>query len=270
MKRVLLALMIVSSPGTFAQAADFAGEVMEATFKFYHPDSTSTCFLVKRDAPDEANYLVTAGHTLEKTKGETAVIVLRETKPDGSYDRHDHTIQVRHGDTPLWVRNQAHDVAVLRLAEPLPIPTKALSTAQLADEEKLKSAGVHLCSPLYVLTYPQRFEANGAGLPVARRGIFASPPLLPLPAYPTFLADFTTFAGDSGGPVFIDTGEGRPLVVGLTIAQNFIDVRVKTDYEEHLTRHPLGLGIVLHAQYVRETIEAAAKSTDNDEKNQAE
>jgi hypothetical protein len=270
MKRVLLALVIVSLPAESLKAADFAGEMMEATFKFSHPDSTSTCFLVKRDAPDEASYLVTAGHTLEKTKGETAVVVLREPKPDGSYERHDHTIQVRHGDTPLWVRNQAHDVAVLRLAEPLPIPVKPLPISAVADAERLKTSGVHLCSPLYVFTYPQRFEANGAGLPVARQGVFASPPLLPLSDHPTYLADFTTFAGDSGGPVFIDDGEGRPLVVGLTIAQNFIDVRVKTDYEEHLTRHPLGLGVVLHAHYVRETIEAAAKPSDDEKKHNAE
>ena len=200
MKRTTIAAFIIALAAGSARASDFASEVLEATFKFYHPDSTSTCFLVKREPPDTANYLITTGHTLEKTKGETAIVVLREAKPDGSYERRDFTIHVRRGETPLWVRHEKQDVAVLRLDEPLPVPVAALPLSVVADEARMKASGVHLCSPLYVLTYPQRFEANGAGFPVARQGIFSSPPLLPLPDHPTFLADFTTFPGDSGGP----------------------------------------------------------------------
>ena len=179
MIRFLPSLIVCLFAAGMAHAADFATEVMEATFKIFHPDSTATCFLVRRDAPDTANYLVTAAHTFERTKGETMVLVLREAKPDGSYARRDVTIPVRSGDKPLWVRHPKQDVAVLRLAEPLPVPISALPAAALADEAGLTAAGAHLCSPLFVLTYPQRFEANGAGFPVARQGIFASPPSLP-------------------------------------------------------------------------------------------
>lgn len=258
-RMTLIALAIFLNAGT-ARASDFATEVLEATFKFFHQDSTSTCFLVKRDPPDSAIYLVTTGHTLENTKGETAILVLREAKPDGSYERRDFTIHVRRAERPLWHRHEKQDVAVLRLDEPLPVPVAPLPLSALADEARLKGSGVHLCSPLYVLTYPQRFEANGAGFPVARQGIFSSPPLLPIPDHPTFLADFTTFAGDSGGPVFIDAGDGHPLIVGLSVAQHFFDVRIKSDYEERLSRHSLGLGVILHAQYVREAMDAAKPS----------
>jgi len=259
MKRTSLAALIALLPFHAAMAADFATTVLDATFKFFDPDSTSTCFLVQRERPDTAYYLVTTAHTLERTKGQTAVLVLRESKPDGSYLRHDFDISIRRGEQHLWVRHDKQDVAVLRLAEKLPVLVAALPESVFADESRLKQAGVHICSPLFVLTYPARFEANGAGFPVARHGIFASPPLLPVPTHPTFLADFTTFAGDSGGPVFIEGTAAHPLIVGMVVAQSNQEDTMKSEYEERVVRHPLGLGTILHAKYVREAIEAAAK-----------
>ncbi len=242
-----------------APANDFASTVMDATFKFYHKDSTSTCFLVKRAADDPACYLVTTAHTVERTKGETAILVLRKPAPDGSYTRHDHTLTIRQGETPLWVRHPKQDVAVLKLTSPLPIPVNFLPAASLADAASLAASKVRLCSPLFILTYPERFEANGAGFPVARQGIFASPPLLPIATHPTLLADFTTFAGDSGGPVFIDTANGAPLIIGIVLAQQHHVDNLKSEYEERTIRHPLGLGTVLHATYVSEALAQAAQ-----------
>jgi hypothetical protein len=259
MNRTLVVFFVAILFAGTAMAADFATEVVDATFKLFHPDSTATCFLVRREVPDTALYLVTAAHAFERTKGDTAILVLRQPKEDGTFERLDHTINIRRADKPLWVRHEKQDIAVLRLAQTLPISAAALPVSVIADETRLKAAGVHMCSPLYVLTYPQRFEANGAGFPVARQGIFASPPLLPVKSYPTFLADFTTFAGDSGGPVFMAGTDGHPVVVGIVLAQYRHDETVTTEYEERTMHHPLGLGNVLQAQYIRDTIEAAAR-----------
>ncbi len=265
----LLALIVSLFIARAAAAGDFASEMLDATFKLSHPDSTATCFLVRRDDSDKGRYLVTAAHTLEKTKGETVILVLRKAKPDGSFERVEHKIQVRRENKPLWVRHEKQDAAALRLVEPLPVNVPALPMTALADEAKLKAARVHICSSLFVLTFPQRFEANPAGFPVARQGIFASPPLLPAAAHPTFHGDFTTFAGDSGGPVFIDGGDQHPIVVGIVIAQSNIDERSKSEYEERMVRRPLGLGIILHASYLRETVEAAAKRFEKEQEAKA-
>lgn len=258
MNRALLAILLVMGSGRIAPADDFATAMLNATFKLFDPNSTATCFLVHRDAPDTALYLVTAAHVLENTKGATAILVLRERLADGAYQRRDCTISVRRDDKPLWVRHAKEDVAVLRLSQPLSAPVAALPVSAVADEKRLAAAGLHICSSLFVLTYPQRFEANGAGFAIARQGIVASFPLLPVERYHTYLANFTTFAGDSGGPVFVAGADEHPLVIGIVLAQFRHDERVTTEYEERIIHHPFGLGKVLHAQFVRETLEQAA------------
>lgn len=49
-------------------------------------------------------------------------------------------------------------------------------------------------------------------------------------------------------------------MVGVVLAQSRHDERVTTEYEERVIHHPLGLGTVLHAQFVRDLIEKAAKA----------
>ena len=261
MKKLIIVVAFLLSQIPSAAAGNFATEMMGATFKLFHPHSTSTCFLLRSDTSNLSYYLVTAAHALDKTTGQTATLVLRRELQDGTYARHDCEVQLRKDGQALWHRHKVHDVAVLKLAEPLPVAVPALPLTCLADRNQLKVADVHLCSHLFVLTYPERFEANAAGLPVARQGIFSSPPTLPSDVHPTFLADFTTFAGDSGGPVFLPTGDNEtPLVVGVVLGRYQHDERIETKYEKRLIRHPFGLGIVLHARYIREVVDSIPAS----------
>ena len=200
MKKLCLSVWFVIIGCAIASAADFATETLEATFKLFHKDSTGTCFFVRREGADQALYLVTAAHVLERTKGNTAIVVLREARANGAYQRRDHTITIRRDGKPLWNRHATEDAAVLRLAEPPPVPVGALRLAALADEARLTAAGLHICSSVFVLTFPERFEANDAGFAVARQGIIASHPFLPIKTHHTFLADFTTYRGQRHQP----------------------------------------------------------------------
>ena len=244
-------------------AADFPDAILEATFKLTSPEADgtldATCFFVRGEAPDLSLYLVTAAHVLEHIKENAATVVLRRPNADGSFDRVEYTIGLRHDGESLWVRNAKQDVAVLPVTEPLPVPVAGLPASKLAAAVNLRDAGLHICSPLFVFTFPKGFEANSSGFPVARQGIFASPPLLSAETYPTFYADFAAYAGDSGGPVFMSTSDGHVLVVGIVLGSALYHDTAKTEYEETVIQHPLGLGSILHAQYIRDTLAAAAK-----------
>ena len=108
--------------------------------------------------------------------------------------------------------------------------------------------------------YPARLESNGAGFPIARNISIASFPLVPVERHRTFMADCSTFAGDSGGPVFVarTKGEeaGKPLVLGMVVAQYRNDEKVTMLHEERLMRHRLSLGKVVQAEFIRQTIAA--------------
>ena len=72
-----------------------------------------------------------------------------------------------------------------------------------------------------------------------------------------------TFEGDSGGPVFLadparmvdGKREDVRLIVGLMVGQHFIDEETKLLYGTSRTRHRLGLGIIVPATFIRETVD---------------
>lgn len=231
----------------------FADDVANSTFKLDNSGSLATCFFVRRTTEDPALYLVTAAHVFADLDKDELLLVLRRSKPDGTSERCEHKLQVRREGRVLAVQHGKYDVSVMRITEELPVPVTALPLSAIADEAKLRAAGVALSSPLFVLGYPWGLEANAAGTPVLRQGIFASSPLLPFSERPYFMADYKAFPGDSGGPVFIRTADLQPLVVGLVYDENYYVDAKQTKIE-------LGIANILHAQFVRETIELAAKA----------
>ncbi|MCX6904758.1 MAG: serine protease [Verrucomicrobia bacterium] len=245
-------------------ASDFATTVAEATFQVTNSTVGATCFFVRREARNSALYLVTAAHFFEHSKGATATVALRERRPDGSYCRCEHILATSREGQRLWVRHATEDAAVLQLSEPPPVAVAALPFSALADEARLSAAGVDICTSVFVLTYPARLEWNEAGFPVARQGIIASHPLVPVERYRTYLANFTTFHGDSGAPLFLRDTKGHPLVIGMVTGELRRDEAVTMEYEEQMIHHRVGLGIVLQTQFIRETIELAAKQPATD------
>jgi V8-like Glu-specific endopeptidase len=251
-----LASLLLSSAPLDAQTPGNAERILHSTFKLFNSESTATCFLVHQgDSPDNP-VIVSAAHVFEKMKGDTAIIVLRNKDGSGKYQRHDHKIQVRDNKKPLWTRHPKHDIAVFPLGKkPDGIPCPSLAATLLSDTGKLKKAGITICESVFVLGYPERTEANSGGFPVARHATVASFPLTPVNHYPSFMVDFNTFGGDSGGPVFAKGSSGTPpLIIGIAVAQYRYDEKLKMLNEERSVHHPLGLSKIVHSQFIIETL----------------
>ena len=259
---ILTALMFATASPVLGGEPRGAERIVQSTFKLFNKSSTATCFLVHlEDAPDEP-IIVSAAHVFERMEGDHALLVLRKPQPDGGFVRHDHKVNVRDGKKNLWTKHPKLDIAVLRMAvKPGDVPCPSLPHSLLADEAEVKRRGLTVGDRLLVLTYPERFEANDAGFPVARNATIASFPLTPISRYESFLADFTTFGGDSGGPAFL-FGEDKsaPLpIVGIVVSKYRHDEKIVSMNEERTVHHPLGIGKVLHAQHVIDTIALATK-----------
>ncbi len=259
MKLIILTMVpVLLTVAPAARAEEGAVRVMESTFKLFNKDSTATCFLL-HDARDAKRvFLVTAAHVLEKAHGEESILVLRDALEDGTYKRKDVPIRIREGEKALWTKHEEEDIAVLLMTVKEDIKLPSLPITVLATEEDLKSENLGVCSMVWMFGYPARMEANGAGFPIARHASIASFPLVPVQPHRTFMADCSTFAGDSGGPVFVVRGQGdtagQPLLVGMVVAQYRNDEKLKMLHEERLIRHRLSLGKVVQAEFIRRTV----------------
>jgi hypothetical protein len=262
-------LLLLASP-LRADEEDLSTELMRATVKIGHEQSTATGFFLCRPDPREPLrsqfVLVTAAHVFERIPGDEATLFFRARESEGVYKKAPAKLVIRAGGKPRWTKHPSEDVAVLVVAPPAGTDLPKLSPDLLATDEALRKYRVHPGDRLCCLGYPHRVEANAAGFAVLRAGPVASFPLVPAKANKTFLLNTDTFEGDSGGPVYLDDPERRlpgkekpeqvRLILGLVTGQLFLDEEMKMIYETSKVRHRLGLAIVIQASFVREVLDS--------------
>ena len=274
MKRLLQPAVTVLSfvllcPGS-GPADDFSTQLMRATCKLSVANTASTAFLLCRPAPEDPSQkqliMITAGHALEAAPAEQATLHWRKKQPDGSYKKQPVTVSIRKDGKPLWSKHPSADVAAMLVALPEGVDVPDVPVDVLATDEMLTQSAVHPGDTLQCLGFPHQFEANPSGFAVLRSGTISSFPLLPTKVTKTFLLSSNVFEGDSGGPVFLAEPnrlvDGKPqpqpvrLILGLVAGQHFLDEDLKSPYEIRKVRHRLGLAIIPHASFIRETLEA--------------
>jgi hypothetical protein len=253
---------------SFASADDLNTQLMNATVKIAHEKSTATAFFLSRPALDDPQktqfLLVTAAHVLETAPGDAVTLFFRRQDGEGVYEKVPVKLVVRSEGKPLWTKHPTADIAVLSLVPPSWTQVPKVSLDLLASDEALKAAAIHPGDTVMSLGYPHLVEGNGAGFPILRSGPIASFPLMPTKTTKTFLVSMNTFEGDSGGPVYLSdanrsSSDGKParearLILGLVVGQHFLDEEAKMIYEAVKIRHRLGIGIVVHASLIKETI----------------
>ncbi|MBD3671892.1 MAG: trypsin-like peptidase domain-containing protein [Planctomycetaceae bacterium] len=265
--RVFLLLLLVVSTRALSAEEITPTDLVMATHRLEHPETSGTGFLVLRDDPDEADarqlLLVTAAHAFAGMKGETTTLVLREQDADGTWKAKPYKISIREGESPLWTQHPQEDVAVLVLDLPDdvrvdPVPIEIFPTADQWNADPPEPGSLIRC-----VGYPHApiFKPNPAAFATTRLGCIADFPLTPIADHPKFLVDFNIFEGDSGGPVYRHDAEGNVKIIGLVHGQHFIDERFKNIYSEGMTRKRLGLAIIENSTVILETIDQIPDST---------
>ena len=245
--------------------------LMKSTFKLKGDEgSFGTAFVLGKATQNDPDklypVLITANHVLDNATGDSVTVFLRK-QVGVNYQKVVHRLQIRSEGKPLWVKHPIADVAAIALHFPQGVNLDLLSSDQLlAGDEVFRRLELHPGDELLCLGYPFGAEANQAGFPILRSGKIASFPIIPSKETGHFLLDFEVFEGNSGGPVyFIQSGRiygeafspGQTIIFIAGIISKQLKVIEPREYlnEETLRHHPLRLAVILHASFIRETIE---------------
>ncbi|QDU62971.1 hypothetical protein Pan216_38450 [Planctomycetes bacterium Pan216] len=237
--------------------------VVRATYRLEHPKTSGTGFLLQRATPpgskEPSLLLVTAAHAFEKMNTDRATLVLRTRNEEGGWDAAPTEIPIRQGMKKRWRRHPKVDVAALPLSLPEEVAVESLPVSMLATESDWEESQLEPGSLVWSIGFPHAslFKPSKAAFPLTRLGCIASYPLHPPEDHRTFLVDYNSFEGDSGGPItaeLVSGGISQLKIIGLVHGQHFIDEKYKLVYAEGKLRKRLGLATVTHSKAILETI----------------
>jgi len=206
--------------------------------------------------PGQGRYvLVTAQHVFDGVAGDDIQAVLHRRGPDGKWSRQEMPVKIRNNGAPLWVHHPTADVAVMYIDLPDGIIPAGdlLPTTALADDATIRELEIHPGDELNCLGFPNALEANDYGFPILRSGKIASYPLLLTKDVKTFLFDFQVFPGNSGGPVYLV--QSNRLYHGATRLGAVATIVGLVSQQAYAGGQSLGIGQVVHASFIKETLE---------------
>ncbi len=245
-----------TSATSLAEDDNFDTQLMRATVMISHAKSTAAGFILAR--ADGKFILVTAAHVLEGTPGNETTVVFRRRLSEGAYLKELTKLAIRKDEKPFWTKHPTEDIAAIQIVPPMSADLPKISTGLLASDGSLRKHRIHPGDHLACLGFPYRNESGNGGFPILRSGPIGSFPLVPTAKTKTFFLSANTFEGDSGGPVYLsratDKGDVR-LILGLIVGQRQLVEEAKMIYSTTRLRYPLGLAVVVHSAFIKETID---------------
>lgn len=242
-----------------SMAQDPIEDLLAATFRITDGHHSGTGFLVAYRVPGDTSekeqiFLVTAKHNFEDIPGTKCDLMLRCRTGEDEFSRLVTSINIREGTDRLWLQHPDVDVATLKIDLPSDAYAKPIVIDQIANDEMLKNRTVRVGQEAWVACYPAMLEANDAGWPVLRKGAIASFPLAPAKSTKTMLVDYSVFGGDSGAPVAAVVNN-KLLLIGVACSMHRQTDRSNLPYEERVVHFPIGMSIVVHAEFLREVLD---------------
>jgi hypothetical protein len=227
---------------------DLSQELMQATVQLEQPlgdgkRRVGAGFLISDPTPDgrPRTVLVTANHVLDTMPGQIAHIGYRVANPDGSWTYAPMNLRIRDGaGHELWTHHPVD---------------------YLASDDTFGKYQVRAGDEMMALGFPRGLSANQAGFPILRAGRVASFPIAPAKIFPTFLLDFAAFPGNSGGPVFMSDPSHRRAGRPGEAPQDVQFIAGLLTQQVELDNERLGIGVVIHASFIRETIARVSDPT---------
>ena len=247
--------------------------------------AVGTAFIVshswkKPGAADQSSghFLVTNKHVV----GESTTGTITFTVASASSDRSPspHAFEIPPSLWSLWSHHPDSDIDVCALPlgpiaasfpDDIKLSYRTIPTDMGPNESNINDIG--LIEDLLFIGYPSGIFDDEHNLPIARKGITATPPNVDYRGRPVFLIDASVFPGSSGSPVFLYNVGGwrsreglvagdRVIFLGVLAsvfyreADGSIELREAPTHVEPLvrTREMIDLGIVYKARTVEETI----------------
>jgi hypothetical protein len=243
--------------------------LMHTTFEIYgphlgEPNKTSfgTVFIMgiphKNDPTTADIVVVTAAHVLDDIATDTATLIVRRNEHDGTYTQYPFNIKIRENGVPLYIKHKTEDVAAMYTNLPDDVSMTGLTPDFLADDKRLTDIEFHPGDEAFFLGFPLAASGPG-GFPILRTGHVASYPLTPEKLTKRFYFDVFLFGGNSGGPVYFSyvnrLFKGQ---IHLGVEQGILGLVIQAANSSlpEYTDKALNFGVVVPAQFIRETIDS--------------
>ena len=191
--------------------------------------------------------LVSADHLFRTNKNDILVQNRKETA--NGWITFKTPLTIRDEGKELWYKHPRADVGVMKVD----FSFRFTPWDVLIDDGDIRRFNFSPGTQVMILGYPFGYSPE-YGFGVIKSGRVSSYPLIPTKDRITFLCDFNTFPGHSGGPVFVY--EQNPTIdESLTLGGNFfriVGLQIQNIMNDQLS---LSLSVNVHASIIREALE---------------